>query len=78
MGGSVEAEPFKYFGNLLVRAFLAVRLHSQRLMSLVALMVDAGLPCIRKETLDNLRYYILFEENVVRQFRLLPRISKAG
>ncbi len=43
------------FVDSFYRTFLAVRLHMARLLALVAIMADAGLPFLKRESLDSLR-----------------------
>ncbi|KAJ1883006.1 phosphatidylinositol-4- kinase [Coemansia sp. RSA 1722] len=56
MGGSSDAQPYKLFCELCVKAYLASRPYAERIISVVALMLESGLPCFKGEsTLVKLR-----------------------
>lgn len=50
---SANAQPYRWFEELTVKAFLASRPYEEKLSHLVALMLDSGLPCFKPETMKN-------------------------
>jgi len=54
MGGTT-AEPFLWFMELGVKAFLAVRQHVDSIITMVDLMLETQLPCFKEATITNLR-----------------------
>ncbi|KAJ2644233.1 phosphatidylinositol-4- kinase, partial [Coemansia sp. RSA 1694] len=50
MGGSAEAQPYRLFCELCIKAYLASRPYAENIIQIVALMLDSGLPCFKGET----------------------------
>ncbi|KAL1304624.1 hypothetical protein AAFC00_003589 [Neodothiora populina] len=55
MGGSTQAQPYKWFEELCIKAFLAARQHAEKLSHLVIVMLDSGLPCFKPETVQHFK-----------------------
>lgn len=50
MGGRDDSPYFRWFCDLCIQGFLAVRQHADHLIQLVECMADSGLPCFRGES----------------------------
>ncbi|KAJ1662493.1 phosphatidylinositol-4- kinase [Coemansia sp. RSA 1813] len=50
MGGSADAQPYKLFCELCIKAFLASRPYAEKIVQIVSLMLESGLPCFKGET----------------------------
>lgn len=62
LGGRPDAEPFKWFMELGVKAFLACRYYARDIMTLVELMLDTQLPCFKPLTMEHLRQRLASEK----------------
>jgi phosphatidylinositol 4-kinase A len=52
---SSNGQPYRWFEELTVKAFLASRPYTEKLSHLVALMLDSGLPCFKPESMKNFK-----------------------
>ncbi len=52
---SPNPQPYRWFEELTIKAFLACRPYEERLSHLVALMLDSGLPCFKPETMKSFK-----------------------
>ncbi|KAJ2160011.1 phosphatidylinositol-4- kinase [Coemansia sp. RSA 552] len=50
MGGSQDAQPYQLFCELCIKAYLACRPYADKIIQVVSLMLDSGLPCFKGET----------------------------
>ncbi|TKA76163.1 hypothetical protein B0A49_03968 [Cryomyces minteri] len=55
MGGSTSAQPYRWFEELCVKSFLAVRPYVEALSHLVIVMLDSGLPCFKPQTIQHFK-----------------------
>ncbi|EHY51910.1 phosphatidylinositol-4- kinase [Exophiala dermatitidis] len=57
MGGDDPAtsQPYRWFEELTIKAFLASRQYCDKLSHIVELMLDSGLPCFKPETMRNFK-----------------------
>ncbi|KAF2645449.1 hypothetical protein P280DRAFT_513356 [Massarina eburnea CBS 473.64] len=62
MGGSQTSQPFRWFEELTVKAFLASRQHCNHLVHIVQVMLDSGLPCFKPETIQNFKDRFVLEK----------------
>ncbi|KAF2134137.1 hypothetical protein P153DRAFT_363122 [Dothidotthia symphoricarpi CBS 119687] len=61
MGGSTTSQPYRWFEELTIKAFLAARQHCDHLSQIVEVMLDSGLPCFKPETIKNFRDRFVLE-----------------
>jgi len=54
MGGRPDAEPFKYFMEQTVKAFLAARQYADTIVTLFELMLETDLPCFKVGAIEHL------------------------
>ncbi|KAL9042174.1 MAG: hypothetical protein Q9180_000786 [Flavoplaca navasiana] len=63
MGGSTSSQSYRWFEELCIKAFLASRLHTEKLCHIVVLMLGSGLPCFKPETITHLRERFVLEKS---------------
>jgi len=63
MGGGTETQPFRWFEELCVKAFLAARPYADTLSQLVTTMLDSGLPCFKPETVRHFKERFVLERS---------------
>lgn len=65
MGGTdpSTSQAYRWFEELTVKAFLCSRQYCGKLLHLVSLMLDSGLPCFKPETMRNLRSRFVLEKS---------------
>lgn len=63
MGGSTESQSYQWFEELCVKAFLASRQHTEKLVHIVILMLDSGLPCFKPDTIKHFRERFVLEKS---------------
>ena len=51
MGGSSSTESFKFYEDLVIKAFLEVRKYSQHIINVIKPMYNSGLKCFWKDSL---------------------------
>jgi hypothetical protein len=55
MGGNYNAEPFCYYVDQTIKAFLAVRRYEEHIFNMIKLMTYSGLKCFRPMSLQVLK-----------------------
>ena len=63
MGGSTSSQPYRWFEELCIKAFLASRQHAEKLCHIVVMMLGSGLPCFKPETIAHLRERFVLEKS---------------
>lgn len=67
LGGSIDAEPYIYFVDMTVKAFLIARELKSSLLTIITSFADSGLPCFMHKA-DNIEMFLK---------RFLPQLSDA-
>ena len=55
MGGDLNSPSFQWFTELCIKGYLAIRPYRENILTLVALLIDTGLPCFRGKSIETLR-----------------------
>ncbi|KAF2178530.1 hypothetical protein K469DRAFT_802757 [Zopfia rhizophila CBS 207.26] len=55
MGGVTTSQPYRWFEELTIKAFLSSRQHCDHLAHIVEVMLDSGLPCFKPETIQHFK-----------------------
>ena len=63
IGGSKQSEPFQFFMNLTIRAFLAVRKFHEHIFNMITLMYGSSLDCFKNDSLKNLQERFVLNKN---------------
>ncbi|KAH0794858.1 phosphatidylinositol 4-kinase [Histomonas meleagridis] len=63
MGGSREAPPFQQFATLLKKCFFAVRARHSEIESITYLMMSAGFPCFRADSIKKLQQRFFLDKS---------------
>ncbi|MCJ1350789.1 MAG: phosphatidylinositol-4- kinase [Icmadophila ericetorum] len=63
MGGSTTSQSYRWFEELCVKAFLASRPYAEKLVHMVVLMIDSGLPCFKPATIKHFRERFVLEKS---------------
>ncbi|KAH0559535.1 hypothetical protein GP486_003947 [Trichoglossum hirsutum] len=63
MGHSISSQPYHWFEEMTVKAFLASRQHTEKLVHIVLLMVESGLPCFIPQTIQHFRERFVLEKS---------------
>ncbi|KAF8477229.1 hypothetical protein BDZ91DRAFT_708882 [Kalaharituber pfeilii] len=63
MGGSIDSQPYHWFEELCIKAFLACRPYADKLAYSVKIMSASGLPCFKPETIQNFKDRFVLDKN---------------
>nr|PIM02918.1 phosphatidylinositol 3- and 4-kinase [Toxoplasma gondii COUG] len=61
MGGDSRTEMFRYFTRLCVQGYLVLREQADLIITLVQAMLHSGLPCFKRQSLENLKWRFQLE-----------------
>ncbi|KAI9668133.1 MAG: phosphatidylinositol-4- kinase [Bathelium mastoideum] len=59
---STTSQSYQWFEELCIKSFLASRQHAEKLIQVVVVMLDSGLPCFKPETIDRFRERFVLEK----------------